>query len=122
MEAGGTVGSPQKPRRKSERGRDVYEQGLLGLVGLAGLCTGWGGGGPEPKAALGSGRIHVSLNRAPSPTRSPPSDMNPLQFVFMLDLCCCAWTLSSYGEQGLLFDATHGFRISGASLVVENRL
>ena len=44
MEAGGTVGSPQKPRRKSERGRDVYEQGLLGLVGLAGLCTGWGGG------------------------------------------------------------------------------
>ena len=38
MEAGGTVGSPQKPRRRSERGRDVYEQGLLGLVGLAGLC------------------------------------------------------------------------------------
>ena len=49
MEAGGTVRSPQKLRRRSERGRDVYEQGLLGLVGLAGLCMGWGGwGGREP--------------------------------------------------------------------------
>ena len=47
MEAGGTVGSPQKPRRKSERGRDVYEQGLLGLVWLAGLCTGPGAEGSD---------------------------------------------------------------------------
>ena len=38
----GTVGSPWKQRRRNERGRGVYEQGLLGLVGLAGQCTGWG--------------------------------------------------------------------------------
>lgn len=41
MEAGGTVKESLRAEERV-RGAGVYEQGLLGLVGLAGLCTGWG--------------------------------------------------------------------------------
>ena len=39
-----------------------------------------------------------------------------------LGLCCCAWALSSCGEQGLFFVAVHGLLIVVASLVAKHRL
>ena len=35
----------------------------------------------------------------------------------MLGLCCCAWVISSCGEQGLLFVVVRGLLIGVASLV-----
>ena len=87
MEAGGTVGSPQKPRRKSERGRDVYEQGLLGLVGLAGLCTGWGGGGQGARHLFPITHAlahHSSFTGSTCLLEPGPGGMPEFQFYFIL--------------------------------------
>ena len=43
-------------------------------------------------------------------------------FVAALGLCCCVWTFSSCGEQGLLFVAVRRLLIVVASLVVEHGL
>ena len=36
-------------------------------------------------------------------------------FLAALDLRCCTWAFSSYGEQGVLFVAVHGLLIAVAS-------
>ena len=41
-----------------------------------------------------------------------------IYFLAALGLRCCAWALSSCGEQGLLFLAVRGLLIAVASLVV----
>ena len=43
-------------------------------------------------------------------------------FLAVLGLCCCAWSFSSCGEQGLLFIVVRGLLIVVASLVAERRL
>ena len=46
-------------------------------------------------------------------------------FMAVLGLCCCAWTFSSCGVRGLLFDAVrrvHGLLTAVASLVAEHGL
>ena len=40
----------------------------------------------------------------------------------VLGLCCCMWTFSSCGEQGLLSAAAHGFLIAAASLLAQQGL
>ena len=44
------------------------------------------------------------------------------KFLAVLGLCCCMWTFSSCGKQGLLFVAVHRFLIAVASLVAEHGL
>ena len=39
-----------------------------------------------------------------------------------LGFCCCAWSFSSCGEQGLLFIVVHRLLIAVASLVMEHGL
>ena len=43
-------------------------------------------------------------------------------FLAVSGLCCCAWTFSSCGEQGLLFVAVRGLLVAVASLVEEHGL
>ena len=43
-------------------------------------------------------------------------------FLAVLDLRCCVWAFSSFGERGLLFTVMHGLLIAVASLVVEHEL
>ena len=56
-----------------------------------------------------------------TPITSLPGYFN-LLFLSELDLHCCAWALSSCGEQGLLFAAVRGLLIAVASLVAEHGL
>ena len=43
-------------------------------------------------------------------------------FLSVLDLCCCAWALSSCSQWGLVFIVVHGLFTVVASPVAEHRL